>query len=208
MSTTRLMILGLVNWMEPVHGYDVRRELLSWNADKWAKIQPGSIYHALKKMTEEGLLEEVSTEQVGARPERTTYKITVRGKDAFENMLREQWWEIQTGNDPFTAAFAFLPALPRKEAVAALRHRGRMLSVTTQGLRDMIATGRTDIAKPVHVQWMFELWIARAEGEVAWCERVADLIESGVSYMPGTSPEVDEEAGWKAYRDKIAEAEG
>ncbi|NUO56184.1 MAG: PadR family transcriptional regulator [Hamadaea sp.] len=208
MSTTRLMILGLVNWMEPVHGYDVRRELLSWNADKWAKIQPGSIYHALKKMTEEGLLEEVSTEQVGARPERTTYKITVRGKDAFENMLREQWWEIQTGSDPFTAAFAFLPALPRKEAVAALRHRGRMLSVTTQGLRDMIATGRTDITKPVHVQWMFELWIARAEGEVAWCERVADLIESGVSYMPGTSPEVDEEAGWKAYRDKIAEAEG
>ncbi|MCP2325464.1 DNA-binding PadR family transcriptional regulator [Hamadaea flava] len=207
MSTTRLMILGLVNWMEPVHGYDVRRELLSWNADKWAKIQPGSIYHALKKMTEEGLLEEVTTEQVGARPERTTYKITARGKDAFENMLREQWWEVQTGSDPFTAAFAFLPALPRKEAVAALRHRGRMLSVTTQGLRDMISTGRTDITKPVHVQWMFELWIARAEGEVAWCERVADLIESGASYMPGTTPELDEEAGWKAYRDKIAEAE-
>jgi len=205
MSTTRLMILGLVNWMEPVHGYDVRRELLSWNADKWAKIQPGSIYHALKKMTEEGLLEEASTEQVGARPERTTYKITVRGKDAFETMLREQWWEIQTGSDPFTAAFAFLPALPRKEAVAALRHRGRMLTVTVQGLRDMIATGRADIAKPVHVQWMFELWIARAEGEIGWCERVADLIESGVSYLPGTSAEVDEEAGWKAYREKIHE---
>ncbi|NUR72279.1 MAG: PadR family transcriptional regulator [Hamadaea sp.] len=205
MSTTRLMILGLVNWMEPVHGYDVRRELLSWNADKWAKIQPGSIYHALKKMTEEGLLEAVATEQVGARPERTTYKITVRGKDAFENMLREQWWEIQTGSDPFTAAFAFLPALPRKEAVAALRHRGRMLTVTTQGLRDMIATGRTDITKPVHVQWMFELWIARAEGEIVWCERVAELIESGVSYMTGTSAEVDEEAGWKAYRDKVAD---
>src|SRR5262249_6904137 len=69
MSTTRMMILGLVQWMEPVHGYDVRRELLSWNADKWAKIQPGSIYHALKKMTDEGLLREVTTEQVGQRPD-------------------------------------------------------------------------------------------------------------------------------------------
>jgi len=205
MSTTRLMILGLVNWMEPVHGYDVRRELLSWNADKWAKVQPGSIYHALKKMTEEGLLEEVATEQVGARPERTTYRITARGRDSFENMLREQWWEINPAMDPFAAAFAFVPALPRKEAVAALRHRARMMRVTAQGMQDMIATGRTDITKPVHVQWMFELWIARSEGEVAWCERVADLIESGVSYMPGTDPAVDEEAGWKAYREKVHE---
>jgi len=199
------MILGLVNWMEPVHGYDVRRELLSWNADKWAKVQPGSIYHALKKMTEEGLLEEVATEQVGARPERTTYRITARGRDSFENMLREQWWEINPAMDPFAAAFAFVPALPRKEAVAALRHRARMMRVTAQGMQDMIATGRTDITKPVHVQWMFELWIARSEGEVAWCERVADLIESGVSYLPGGDQAADEEAGWKAYREKIHE---
>ena len=67
-----MMILGLVQWMQPVHGYDVRRELLSWNADKWANIQPGSIYHALRKLSEEELLREVATEQVGARPARTT----------------------------------------------------------------------------------------------------------------------------------------
>jgi len=27
-----------------VHGYDVRRELLSGSADKWANVQPGSTY--------------------------------------------------------------------------------------------------------------------------------------------------------------------
>ena len=72
------MILGLVRWMQPVHGYDVRRELLSWSADEWANVAPGSIYHALRKLAEEGLLEEVATEQVGARPARTTYRITPR----------------------------------------------------------------------------------------------------------------------------------
>lgn len=206
MSTTRMMILGLVQWMEPVHGYDVRRELLSWNADKWAKVQPGSIYHALKKMTEEGLLREVTTEQIGQRPERTTYGITPRGRDAFETMLREQWWEVHPVMDPFSAAFAFLPALPRKESVAALRHRARMLRVTAQGIEDMIVAGRTDVNKPVHVKWMFELWIARAEGEVAWCERVADQIEAGVSYLPDNVP-IDTEDGWRAYRERIAEDE-
>src|SRR5690348_15398410 len=66
MSVTRMMILGIVQWMQPVHGYDVRRELLSWSADKWANVQPGSIYHGLRKLAEEDLLREVATEQVGA----------------------------------------------------------------------------------------------------------------------------------------------
>src|SRR5437899_3730180 len=84
-SATRLLILGLVKWLQPVHGYDVRRELLSWNVDEWANIAPGSIYHALRKLTEEGLLEEVATEQVGARPARTTYRVTPAGDDEFEH---------------------------------------------------------------------------------------------------------------------------
>lgn len=198
------MILGLVNWMEPVHGYDVRRELLSWNADKWAKIQPGSIYHALKKMAEEGLLSEVATEQVAGRPERTTYAITARGRDAFETLLREQWWELNLPMDPFLAGFAFLPALPRQEASAALRHRARMLEVGVQGMRDMIATTLPG-SKPVHVQWMFELWIARSEGEIGWCERIAGLIDSGVSYLPvDTGSTEAEETGWAAYQEKVA----
>jgi hypothetical protein len=42
MSSTRLLILGAVRIFQPVHGYFVRRELLSWRADQWAKINPGS----------------------------------------------------------------------------------------------------------------------------------------------------------------------
>ncbi|MEE3919670.1 PadR family transcriptional regulator [Micromonospora sp. BRA006-A] len=107
-----MMILGLVRWMQPVHGYDVRRELLSWSADKWANVQPGSIYHALRKLTDEGLLRTVSVEQVGARPARTTYEVTPKGEDEFETLLRAQWWQVQETPDPFVAAFSFLPAMP------------------------------------------------------------------------------------------------
>jgi len=39
--------------------------------------------------------------------------------------------------------------------------------------------------KPVHVGWFFELMIARAEGEIAWCERIASLLEAGVPVLPG-----------------------
>jgi DNA-binding PadR family transcriptional regulator len=176
------MILGLVKWLQPVHGYDVRRELLSWDVEEWANIAPGSIYHALRKMTEEGLLEEVSTEQVGARPARTTYRLTPTGDEEFEDLLRKYWWDYKQPIDPFAAAFAFLPALPRREAVAALRNRVRLLHSANERLRGALDTDWMRKSKPAHVGWMFELSVARNEAEMAWCERIADRIESGESY--------------------------
>src|SRR3712207_3282625 len=159
-----MMILGLIKWMQPVHGYDVRRELLSWQADKWANVHPGSIYHALRKLSEEGLLRTVATEQVGARPARTTYELTAKGAEEFESLLRGHWWNLEAPPDPFLAAFSFLPALPRTEAVAALRNRARQLEVGVAQLRASLGSDwmRT---KPTFVGWMWELGIERAEAE-------------------------------------------
>ena len=50
MSSTRLLILGAVRIFQPVHGYFVRRELLTWRVEQWAKINPGSIYNALRTL--------------------------------------------------------------------------------------------------------------------------------------------------------------
>ena len=179
-----MMILGLVQWMQPVHGYDVRRELLSWNADKWANVQPGSIYHALRKLAEEGLLHEVSTEQVAGRPARTSYEITDKGKAEFQSLLRNAWWHLAPGPDPFMAAFSFLPALPREEAAAALRNRAAQLRTGVAQLEAAMSSHWAD-QKPVYVNWMWELTIARAEAEIAWCERTAKKVEVNEPYIAG-----------------------
>lgn len=196
------MILGLVRWMQPVHGYDVRRELLSWNADKWANVQPGSIYHALRKLTEEGLLREVATERVGGRPARTTYETTPKGVDEFETLLRQLWWGRHERVDPFAAALSFLPALPREEAVAALRNRVGLLRAECEAAKAAIDSEWLRQTKPVHVAWFMELNIARAEAEIAWCERVAGLIESGMSYLPA---ELARSQGWNGFMEATGE---
>lgn len=197
-----MMILGLVRWMQPVHGYDVRRELLSWRADRWANVQPGSIYHALRKLAEEGQLREVATEQVGARPARVTYEITPKGEEEFQDQLRGQWWDLGEVVDPFFAAFSFLPALPRDEASAALRNRARLLRSVNESLRSAMESGWMKQGKPVHVAWMWQLSIARAEGEIAWCERIADLIDAGVPYIPEEFVQVP---GWDHFATLIGE---
>ncbi|WP_249714070.1 PadR family transcriptional regulator [Rhizomonospora bruguierae] len=181
MSATRMMILGVVSWLEPVHGYDVRRELLSWSADRWANVQPGSIYHALRKLAGEGLLRELPSEQVGARPARTRYEITEKGRAEFHRLLSDLMWDVKPVADPFASALAFLPAVPPDEAAAALRQRAKVLRTTVEGFRSAATSGWLG-DKPPHVGWMFELFGARGDAEAQWCERIADRIESGASY--------------------------
>jgi DNA-binding PadR family transcriptional regulator len=57
-SPTRLLILGAVRIFQPVHGYLVRRELMSWQVDRWAHLNPGSVYNALRSLARDGYLEE------------------------------------------------------------------------------------------------------------------------------------------------------
>ena len=178
-----MMILGLVRWLQPVHGYDVRRELLSWDVESWANIQAGSIYHALRKLSEEGLLEEVATEQVGARPARTTYRVTPKGDAEFQELVRKYWWDFRPPTDHFAASFAFLPALPRAEAIAALRNRARVLEGHAARHRELIQPDSEMMKfKPPHVGWQLELVVDRLEAEIAWCHRVADRIEGGAGF--------------------------
>jgi len=198
MSTTRMMILGLVRWLQPVHGYDVRRELVSWNVHEWANIQPGSIYHALRKLTEEEMLAEVATERVGARPARTTYRLTAKGEVEFTDLLRKYWWEYHHPVDPFIGALSFLPALARADAVMALRNRARVLTTMSTGLGDMLAAPRSWMAdKPEHVRWMFELNVDRGLVEAAWCERVAQRIEAGEGRHEGEPEQEETNRRWR-----------
>ena len=197
-----MMILGLVGWLEPVHGYDVRRELLSWDVESWANIQAGSIYHALRKLSEEGLLEEVATERVGARPARTTYRTTAKGRAEFEELLRKYWWNVSQSIDPFAAALAFIPALPRAEAVAALRNRARALDARAEMHRAALADRTGWMAdKPPHVAWQFELVLDKLEAEIAWCGRVADRIESGAGFHAHEAHGDEMLATWRAQNE-------
>jgi ABC-type Na+ transport system ATPase subunit NatA len=120
MSTTRLFILGVIRFSEPVHGYDIKRELESWHVEEWAHVAYGSIYHALKTLAKDGLIEPVDTGQVGRRPARTTYRITVAGEREYQRLLRDHWWSVQVPKDPFMAALSFMPDLP-KGAVEAVK---------------------------------------------------------------------------------------
>jgi DNA-binding PadR family transcriptional regulator len=186
-STTRLLVLGIVKIFQPVHGYDVRRELISWHAEEWANVAPGSIYSALKTLVKDGCLEVVGTEQAGARPERTTFKLTVRGDVEFGELLRDQLWTVRMPTDPLIAAISLMGFLERKELVAALEAR----TATIQGQMkhaEYVIAAIDDIETPDHVREMMRLINARVGAEVAWASSLRRRLIDGEYRTLGSPP--------------------
>lgn len=178
MSTTRLLVLGVVRLFQPVHGYVVRRELVTWRAADWASVKPGSIYNALKTLTNDGFLEIVGTDQVGGRPERTTYQLTTGGEEEFRNLLREEWWTVRSLVDPLMSALSFIGSTAREEAIAALEHR----ATTIRGMVRHLEMGIADIdglESPLHVREMMRLMNARMQAEIDWSAAFVARLRAG-----------------------------
>lgn len=190
MSSTRLLVLGVIRLFQPVHGYDVRRELLSWRVDQWANVAPGSIYNALKSMERDGLLNVVGTKQVGGRPERTTYALTAEGETEFQNLLRETLWTVQTPTDPLMPGLAFMMAVNPNELKAALEHRINQIRGLLKASEFAVAQIPSETV-PRHVRELYRLSAARLEAEIPWAQALLAQLEAG-EYDPRAHQFADE----------------
>lgn len=184
MSATRLLLLGTVRIFQPVHGYFVRRELLSWHADSWANLNPGSVYNGLRSLSRDGFVEEVGTEAHGGRPARTTYGLTGDGATEFLRLLRNSLWTVSLDPADLMAAWGFSAALKRDEVIAALESRIDQVEASARATDFAIA----DIPKsgtPDTVAEHYRLAQARLNGEAAWARQLLDRLRAGEYWFDG-----------------------
>ncbi|WP_084509625.1 PadR family transcriptional regulator [Nocardia pseudovaccinii] len=182
--TTRMLVLAVVRLLAPVHGYDVRRELLSWRADNWANVKPGSVYGALNTLQRDGLIAVEGVGQDGARPERTTYRLTAEGEKVFAQLLRDALWDAEQPKHPYAAAVALLPQAPRDEVVAALRSRIKKFEAELEQLdreerRVMAGSGDPAETEPHHVADAIRLASEHVRADLRWSQKTLERIESG-----------------------------
>lgn len=179
-SVTRLVVLGAVRQFQPVHGYFVRRELLTWHVDEWANIQPGSIYNALRSLEQDGYIEESAVESEGKRPARTTYSITHEGEVELLRMLRKTLWNVEpfdTVSMQVIASFMFI--LSRSEVLAGLEHRiSKIDAIITANEYDILDSLRS-ATTPDYVREIFELSSARLRAEQEWSRTLIERVRAG-----------------------------
>ncbi|MGH8862844.1 MAG: PadR family transcriptional regulator [Jatrophihabitantaceae bacterium] len=184
MSATRLLVLGAIRIMQPVHGYDVRRELLTWRLEELANVKAGSIYGAMRTLEKDGCIAVNARESSDSRPERTTYVLTGEGEKEFQLLLRELWWTVHGRAEPLVPALCLMLFLSRDELVRALQARIARLDAeldsmgfTRRSIRDG-ATG-ADGGIPEHVREILDFVGAKMRAELDWTRGFQKRVRDG-----------------------------
>jgi DNA-binding PadR family transcriptional regulator len=173
MSTTRLLLLGAVRIFQPVHGYLLRRELLTWQVDDWAHLNPGSIYSGLRTLVKRGLLEEADGEPV-------SYRLTPDGEVEYQRLLSNALRQPEPG-DPsrLLGGLCFWTTLPREEVREALRARDLVLEAMVSGMDSAVRSVDTARMAPASTVELFHVTRAWVAGERAWVRDVCGRIDAG-----------------------------
>lgn len=200
-NATRLLVLGGIRIMQPVHGYDVRRELMTWRLEEVANIKPGSVYGAIRTLLADGCIAVHERDSVERRPEKTTYVTTGEGEKEFQLLLRESWWSVRNPAEPLVPALCLMPFMNREELIRALGARVAQLEAELESasyLHASIREGATgaDGAIPEHVREVLGFVSSRRRAEVEWArglqKRLRDgrYVFSGEGDFPVPSPGV------------------
>lgn len=169
-STTHMLLLGAVGLFEPVNGYQIRRELMSWRVDEWANIKPGSIYHGLGALTDKGLL--VKHQLTDRGRDVAVYELTPAGRARLDDLLMSALATVDLfDRRHFNAAFGMLPLLGRERGERMLDERREALASTVESFPDYSDPSLFPYVPP-HALRSHQLWQTAAAAELAWLESV------------------------------------
>ena len=169
-----LAILGTLQ-DAPLHGYELRKRI-SGILGTLRTLSYGSLYPALRELTDRGLITEDRSEadatSVGANPRgRIVYRLTSDGKDRLHELLAQSGpatWE----DEGFGVRFAFFAHTDDAVRLRILEGRRSRLEERLETLRDTLARRRERLDS-----WSLELQRhgqESVEREVRWLSELID----------------------------------
>jgi DNA-binding PadR family transcriptional regulator len=187
-KVSNLMALAVLGTLvqRPMHPYEIASVLRARAKDEDMPIKWGSLYTVVRNLEKHGFVEAVGSSRDGARPERTTYRLTPAGGGELRDWVRELLGTPEPERTRFRAALSMLGAIGPDEAVELLRQRVELLRRRVTAERDRLAG--LDVPRLFLVEDEYE--IAVQEAELAWTRGLLAELESG------TFPDV---AAWRAF---------
>lgn len=163
---------------EPMHPYEMYQLLMARHEDRLVKVRPGTLYHAVGRLAERGLVETTGTDREGNRPERTTYRITPAGREAFTERLRDMLAEPANEYPTFPLAVAEAYNLPPDVVLELLDHRLLLLQDQVELLqKGEAAVLEKDVARKYWIDLEYQQTMLRSE--MGWIRSLQDQLRSG-----------------------------
>ena len=174
MRNAGLAVLGLL-MEQPRHGYQIEQVIQERNMRDWTEIGFSSIYAILARLQKQGYLQARLESARGRGPARKVYRITRSGREAWKRATLEALSVPSEGGLPLLLGLVGLPAIPPREAIAALRsYRNRMVE-----RREQVAARKQAVGPnlPLFLEGLFDYGLALAGAEIRWVETFLQQLE-------------------------------
>ena len=163
---------------EPMHPYEMFQLLIARHQDRLVKVRPGTLYHAVGRLEEQGLVAATGTDREGNRPERTTYTISAAGREAFTTRIRDMLATPVNEYPSFPLAISEAYNLPADVVAGLLDQRLTALQEQLEYLdsgEELLRTKGVERKYWVDIQYQQSM----LQAEIAWIRGVQDQLRSG-----------------------------
>ena len=163
---------------QPMHPYQIQG-VIRQRHKEWAMGRTRSLYHAVTKLADDGLIEPVETSREGKWPERTVYRITEKGREEQAGWLADLVEHPVPEHPLFLVAMSFVACLPQAVAAEALRRRAIALEgmIAGVGVWQRALTGELRLPRVLVLE--VELFLALHRAELEWTRSIVAEIETG-----------------------------
>lgn len=173
--SVQLAILGFLREKE-FYGYELKKVMERFMSE-WSDIKFGSIYYALEKLAQDGLVEPVREEKTGNNPSRTVYRITDAGRQSFQQSLEDNLRGFQRQYYPLDIGLFFSFNLDRARVAGMLREKAQFI----QQLLDHLEGHETRLSGNPHIpeiaSWLVRHSREHLKAELAWLHQLAERYE-------------------------------
>jgi DNA-binding PadR family transcriptional regulator len=174
-SAARLLVLGLLE-ERPMHGYEILQLIGEGELDRWTPVQAGSIYYALNKLEQDGLIRTAAEQRTGDRLRRVYATTEAGGRELRRLLLGALAKPPHSTRSELALAAAWLHLLPREEVLERLA-----------AAREAVRAGRAEVARgraakaglsPI-AEALFDNAEAILDADERLLDRVRDLLADG-----------------------------
>lgn len=172
-------ILGLLSAEDgPGHGYDLAKYFSEGQPlAEVMRLEPGMLYHLLKKLEKNGWLAS-TVEPQGSRPPRQVYRITDAGRAELERWMREPVVRTREIRLEFLVKLFFARREDPELAAKLIAEQREIVdrlkdSLTSQLEEQDPASG--DSGDQLFSRMVLELRVAQTKAAAEWLERVSSL---------------------------------
>jgi DNA-binding PadR family transcriptional regulator len=172
-------ILGLLSVEDgPGHGYDLAKYFSEGQPlAEVMRLEPGMLYHLLKKLEKTGWLSS-TVEPQGSRPPRQVYRITDAGRAELDRWLREPVVRTREIRLEFLVKLFFARRVDRELAARLIKEQREIVDRLESSLASQLekkTEAADQSADRLFSRMVLELRLAQTKAAAEWLARVSTL---------------------------------